>query len=70
MKAPGWIIVPSPISAESEICLFDGWNGKKYWPIFTKSRNGSSEISRAFPSGQSTSLLIKTIVALDCNALS
>ena len=35
-----------------------------------KSLKGSSEIKRALPSGQSTFLLIKTIVAADCNALS
>ena len=41
------------------------------WRVRTlKSLKGSSDNNNAFPSGQETSLLIKIMVAADCNALS
>ena len=66
----GCIIVPSPIVEESEIATFENWKGLKCFVNILKSLNGSSEINNAFPSGHATYLLISTIVAADCNALS
>ena len=70
MKQLGWITVPSPILAESEIAAFEAWKGLKCCVSLLKSLKGSSEINYAFPFGHSTSLLINTIVAADWRALS
>ena len=66
----GWIMVFFPIVALSETDLVASLKGLKEVASLLKSLKGSSEISNAFPSGQSTCLLIKTMVAADSNALS
>ena len=58
------------MTAEAEILEVQMVNGLKCFESLLKSLNGSSEIRSAFPSGHSTSLLINTIVAADCRALS
>ena len=49
-----------PIVAEAETLTFAATNGRKCLVKVLKSRNGSSEINKALPSGQSTSLLINS----------
>jgi len=56
--------------ADSEILTLAAIKGLKYFVILLKSRKGSSEINNAFPTGQSTFLLIKIVVAAEFNALS
>ena len=52
------------------MAAFEYSKGLKCCANLLKSLNGSSEINNAFPIGQSTFLLIKTIVAADRKALS
>ena len=66
----GWIIVSWPITAVSEILLLEAINGLKCFVILLKSRKGSSEINKDFPSGQANFLLIKIVVAAEFRALS
>ena len=70
MNTLGCIIVPSPIFADSDMEDVDLIKGLKYVDNLLKSLNGSSEINNAFPSGHSTSLLIRTTEALEFRALS
>ena len=70
IKTLGCIIVFIPIVAESETLTVDAINGLKCLVILLKSLKGSSEINKALPSGQSTLLLIKMIVAAEFKALS
>ena len=69
-KVPGCTTVFSPIRAEGAMSAVAFWKGLKKSVSLLKSRKGSSEIKRAFPSGHSTSLLISTMVALECKAFS
>ncbi len=59
-----------PILAEGEMEALEDTKGLKCCVNLLKSLNGSSLISKALPSGQVTSLLIRTIVAADSKALS
>lgn len=70
MKTLGCMIVPSPTIAVSAMLTFELIKGLKCFVILLKSRNGLSEIRSDFPSGQSTSLFIKIIVAFEFNAFS
>ncbi len=54
----------------SEILCLEAINGLKCFVILLKSRKGSSEINKDFPSGQATFLLIKIVVAAEFRALS
>ena len=60
----------TPIFADVDIATFELVNGLKYDVSLLKSLKGSSLINNALPSGQSTSLLIKTMVAALFKALS
>ena len=70
IKQFGCITVPSPILADEAMVLFEALKGLKWLVSLLKSLKGSSDIRSALPSGQSTSLLIKIIVAEDSKALS
>ena len=70
LKQLDWISVPSPIDAEAAIDDVAFSKGLKNCVSLLKSANGSSEISKALPSGQSTLLFIKTTVAAEAKALS
>ena len=64
------MIVSLPITAVLEILCIAALNGLKCFVILLKSRKGSSEINKDFPSGQVTFLLIKIVVAAEFKALS
>ena len=49
------MIVPSPIIAESAIDFLELIKGLKCFVMVLKSRKGSSEINKDFPSGHATS---------------
>ena len=63
-------MVPFPMMAELEIASLETTNGLKKFDILLKSRKGSSEINKDFPSGQATSLLINIVVAEEFSAFS
>ena len=50
--------------------FFEATKGLKWFVILLKSRNGSWDINKDFPCGQSTFLLIKIVVAAEFKALS
>lgn len=70
IKTLGCMTVSFPISAVCDIFSDAFTNGLKWWVILLKSLKGSSEIKRLLPSGQSTFLLIKMVVAAEFKAFS
>ena len=64
------MMVPCPIVAEEAMATPEAIKGWNLRVMALKSRKGSSDINSALPSGTSTALLIRIVVAALLRALS